>query len=61
MNTLARKKIILRSKANTFDNKKIIFEAKKTSLTVSKLFLKRSEHVDIKEFKNRSEANTFIV
>jgi hypothetical protein len=23
--------------------------------------LKRSEHVDIKEFKNRSEANTFIV
>jgi hypothetical protein len=32
---------------------------KRTRLIVGKFILKRSEHVYIKEFKNRSEANLF--
>ncbi len=34
-------------------------EAKRTRSIVRKFILKRSEHVYFKEFKNRSEANTF--
>ncbi len=34
-------------------------EAKRTPSIVGKFISKRSEHVYIKEFKNRSEANTF--
>ncbi len=42
---ISSKENYFRSKANTFNNKKIIFEAKRTPSTVSKLFLKRSKHV----------------
>jgi hypothetical protein len=34
-------------------------EAKRTRSIVGKFISKRSEHVYIEEFKNRSEANTF--
>jgi hypothetical protein len=36
-----------------------IEEKRKRSIVGLKFILKRSEHVYIKEFKNRSEANTF--
>jgi hypothetical protein len=59
-----------RSEANTFDSSKIDFEAKRTCLflmnlkieanrtisIVGKSISKRSEHVYIKELKNRNEA-----
>jgi hypothetical protein len=35
-------------------------EAKRTGSIVRKFILKRSEHVYIKEFKYRSEANTYV-
>jgi hypothetical protein len=37
--------LLYRSEANTFDNKQIIFEAKRTHSIEQKLFSKRSEHV----------------
>jgi hypothetical protein len=43
---------------NTLDRKKIIFEAKRTRPSVSKLFLKRSEHIRKKEIYFRTKANT---
>ncbi len=48
-------------KANeSFDNGVFFdIEAKRTRWTVGKFISKRSEHVYINEFKNRSEANTF--
>jgi hypothetical protein len=52
-----------RSEANrseSFDNDVFFdIEAKRTRLIVKKIISKRSEHVYIKEFKNRSKANTF--
>jgi hypothetical protein len=43
-----------------FDNDVFFdIEAKRTHLIVGKFISKRSEHVFIKEFKNRSEANKF--
>ena len=35
-------------------------EAKRTCLLGEKIISKRSEHVYLEEFKNRSEANTFV-
>ena len=43
-----------------FDNDVFFdIEAKRTHSVVGKFISKRSEHFYIKEFKNRSEANTF--
>jgi len=50
---------LFRSEANIFILKNLKFEAKWTHSIVGKFISKRSEHVYIKEFKNRSEANTF--
>jgi hypothetical protein len=50
---------LLRSEANMFILKNLKIEAKRTRSIVQKFISKRSEHVFIKEFKNRSEANTF--
>ena len=41
-----------------FDSKKTVFKAKRTHLTLSKLFSKGSEHNIWKENYFRSEANT---
>jgi hypothetical protein len=41
---------------NTFARKQIIFETKRTHYLEQKLFSKQSEHVYVKEPKNRSEA-----
>jgi hypothetical protein len=46
--------------SESFDNDVFFnIEAKRTRSIVGKFISKRSEHVYIKEFKNRSEANTF--
>ncbi len=52
---------LAKTKANeSFDNGVFFdIEAKRTRSTVGKFISKRTEHVYIKEFKNRSEANTF--
>ncbi len=41
-----------------FDSEKIIFEAKRTHYRERKLFLKRGEHIRLKENYFRKEANT---
>jgi hypothetical protein len=47
-------------RSESFDNNVFFdIEAKRTRSIVGKFISKRSEHVYIKEFKNRSEANTF--
>jgi hypothetical protein len=49
----------LSKRSESFDNDVFFdIEAKRRSI-VGKIISKRSEHVYIKEFKNRSEANTF--
>ncbi len=46
--------------SESFDNGvSFAIEAKRTRSIVRKFISKRSEHAYIKEFKNRSEANTF--
>jgi hypothetical protein len=45
--------------SETKANESFDWEAKRTRSTVGKFISKRSEHVYIKEFKNRSKANTF--
>ena len=50
----------LPKRSEGFDNDVFFdIEAKRTHSIVGKFISKRSEHVYIKEFKNRSEANTF--
>ncbi len=50
----------LSKRSESFDNYVFFdIEAKRTRSIVGKFISKRSEHVYIKEFKNRSEANTF--
>ncbi len=50
----------LSKRSESFDNYVFFdIEAKRTRSIVRKFISKRSEHVYIKEFKNRSEANTF--
>jgi hypothetical protein len=48
------------SSYRSFDNDIFLdIEAKRTRSIVGKFISKRCEHVYIKEFKNRSEANTY--
>ena len=74
-NMFDSKTTVFKAKANISDSKKIILEAKRresfdndvffdieakqTRSIVGKFISKWSEHVYIKEFKNRSGANTF--
>jgi mRNA-degrading endonuclease HigB of HigAB toxin-antitoxin module len=56
----ANDKVIEAKRSESFDNDVFFdIEAKRTRLIVGKFILKRSKHVYIKEFKNRSEANTY--
>ncbi len=49
----------LLKRSESFDNDVFFdIEAKRTHSIVGKIISKRSEHVYIKEFKNRNEANT---
>ncbi len=51
--------VIEAKRSETFDNDvSFDIEAKRTHSIARKFISKRSEHVYIKEFKNRSEANT---
>ncbi len=53
-------KVIEAKRSESFDNDVFFdIEAKRTLSIVRKFISKRSEHVYIKEFKTRSEANTF--
>ncbi len=56
----ANVKVTEAKRSESFDNDVFFYiEAKRTRSIVGKIISKRSEHVYIKEFKNRSEANTF--
>ncbi len=56
----AQSKVIEAKRSESFDNDVFFnIEAKRTRPIVGKFISKRSEDVYIKEFKNRSEANTF--
>jgi hypothetical protein len=58
MSSLSKRSEAKRSES--FDNDVFCdIEAKRTRSIVGKFISKRSEHVYIKDFKNRSEANTF--
>jgi hypothetical protein len=60
INIKANDKVIETKRSEIFDNDvSFDIEAKRTRSIVRKFISKRSEHVYIKDFKNRSEANTF--